>query len=35
MAKSGQNVGWGHWEWGQHDSDGMGEGTTQHLSPSL
>lgn len=30
MAKSGQNVGWGHWEWGQHDSHGMGEGTTQH-----
>lgn len=31
MAKSGQNVGWGHREWRQHDSHGMGEGTTQHV----
>lgn len=31
MAKSGQNVGWGHREWTQRDSHGMGEGTTQHV----
>ena len=31
MAKSGQDVGWGHWEWRLHDSHGMGEGPTQHV----